>query len=225
MDDQRLLVSLESTQDAPSSLVLMDTGKFVGGVPVQTSLRLSRHFDSFGIQPLRLERGVHNPSPAESLAPFYNDPAQRIIVLETQSYLVLRVGLLLEILESRGGSEVGWDEWKRHVFTPSTSHIQESHQVALTAEVWVSGCRLFFSYPVGPGQDFQMEVYDFSVLRREKYLSDRVDEELGGIGCLLPTGAKAQVPSGVFAGTHSIHDSLIFPRVSIIAFHYRWGQG
>ena len=162
MDDHRLLVSLESRQDAPSSLVLMDTGKFVGGVPVQTSLRLSRHFDSFGIQPLRLERGMHKPSPAESLVPFYNDPAQRIIVLETQSYLVLCVGLLLEILESRGGSEVGWDEWKRHVFTPSTSHIQESHQVALTAEAWVSGCRLFLSYSVGPGQDFQMEVYNFT---------------------------------------------------------------
>ena len=79
---------------------------------MQTLLHLSDFFINAGPLGLLFGRGTHEPSPAESQAPFYQDPAQRVVVLDqisVLSYLVLRVGALLELIESREGSEVEWE--------------------------------------------------------------------------------------------------------------------
>jgi hypothetical protein len=95
------------------------------------------------------ERGMHNPSPAESLAPFHQDPAQRIIALHFKfhpRYLVLRVGTLLQLFKNHEGTEIGWDEWKDHLVFPSCSS-----DTLATRSVQVSGCRLIYFWPTAGG--------------------------------------------------------------------------
>ena len=58
------------------------------------------------------------------MAPFYQDPAQRVVALQLPDsfgYLILRIGALSKLLEGSEGSEIGWDEWKSHVVIPSRS--------------------------------------------------------------------------------------------------------
>jgi len=74
IDDYRLLSTLKSP-----CIVLIDTENVAGGTPVQTLFHLSPHFGDFGHPPHLLERGAYKPSPAEYLAPFHQDPAQRIV--------------------------------------------------------------------------------------------------------------------------------------------------
>jgi len=46
--------------------------------PAKTSFQFSPYLRDFGYPSLLFERGVRKPSPAERLAPFYQDPTQRI---------------------------------------------------------------------------------------------------------------------------------------------------
>jgi hypothetical protein len=98
--------------------VVVDTEKVMGGASMRTTFHLSPHLHELEHPILLLEGGVHKPSPAETLAPFYQDPAQRIgalLLSFSLGGLVFQVGGLLELLESHEGSEIGWDEWKDHV--------------------------------------------------------------------------------------------------------------
>jgi hypothetical protein len=213
IDEYRLLTTTELKLSAPPSLVVTDTGKIVRGAPVQTLFHFPLPFICTGRLSLLLERGVHKPSPTESLAPFHQDPAQRIIALAvpyTFYYLVFQVGALLELLELREGSEIGWDEWKSRVVTPSTD--QEF------VRIWVSGCRLFCVGSIGEGQNAQMEVYDFSVMGRAKHLSGRVNELLGGVRYLSSTGARARVLCNELLIVRSGHESTVLSYVSVRTF-------
>jgi hypothetical protein len=215
IDDYRLLISRRSEVDAPPSLVLMDTGKFVEGIPVQTFFFLYPHFTYSELPyPLLLERGVYKPSLAESLAPFHPDPYQRIVALRLPSaphYLVFQVGALLEFLQSHEGTVVQWDEWRSHVVIPSINLDRRQN-----VRVWVSGCRFFSLYFTDSSLDFQMEVYDFSVRGRVKYLSKQVDERFPGVTCLSSTGVVAQVQLDGVLDVYNGHDSIVFHGVSVM---------
>ena len=168
----------------------------MGGSPVQTNFCLSPHFIYSRHQSLILERGVHRPSSAESLAPFYQDPTQRIIVLHTHikpQYLALRAETLLELLKDRGGTEIGWDEWKNHVVVPFRYPSYRASR-----GVYVSGCRLFFVYPTSSGPYFQMQVYDFSMQGRTKSLGKLTIGGLGAVTHLSSTQMRARFPSEEF---------------------------
>ena len=216
IDDHLLLAALESTSSLPPSLLLIDTEE-VGVTPVQTTFHLSPQFRYTRSPRLLLEQGVHEPSPEESLAPFYPDPAQRIVILplilplrHPIRYLAVSVGALLE-LKSRGGAEIGWDEWKDHVAIPR--HLLDHH----IATLWVSGCRLFCICSTESGPDHQMKVYDFSPQGRAQYLSEEADGSLGILRYLSPTPARAQIPWGEFDHACSGHDTIVFSRVSLTA--------
>ena len=143
IDDYRLLAVLEATQAEPPSLLLIDTGNDVEGTPLQTVFFLPPRFGDFGYMELHLEQGAHEPSPAESLVPFYQDPPQRIAVLEvkrTPYHFVFLVEALLEFGD-RGRSEIGWDEWENCVDIPYTL----LHEVT-RSDIWVPGSRLFAIY-------------------------------------------------------------------------------
>ena len=165
IDDFRLLVSLSAAAESPSSLMLIDT-EDVGGAPTQTFFHLPPFFSHFGNPPFLLEQGVHSPAITEPLAPFHHDPPQRIVVSNIQSAastphrLVFKVGALLQLLEGREGSEIGWDEWKNVVFLPA--------QDWGFCDIWVSGCRLIIC-GVGEGT---VQVYDFSMRGLAKSLRD-----------------------------------------------------
>lgn len=164
----------------------MNAEECVGGTPTQTFLHLSQSFTDSGVFYLHLEQGVHAPSPEESLSPFYQDPMQRIVVLEVgycRHYLVLRVGTLLELVESRAGSEIGWDKWKDHVVIASSGPD--------LVGVWVSGCRLFCVCEGDSTQDPQLKVYDFSSRGLAKHLSGRVGVDRDPrLKAAFPSGAR-----------------------------------
>lgn len=202
-------MALAPTSGLPSSLVLIDT-EDVGGTPKKTTFRLPPKFENFGGPYLRLERGVHEPSPEESQAPFYPDPAQRVIVLETLGdirYLAISVGALLE-LKSRGGAEIGWDEWKGHAVVPRLLSSDE-----WTATLLVSGCRLFYISSTESDPDAQIRVYDFSARGCAQYSSEEANQAFGTLRYLSPTPARARIPWG-FIDSSIGHDSVVFTRVS-----------
>ena len=220
IDEYRLLASTELTLGAPLSLVVMDTRKIVRGVPTKTFFHLPRFFSRKRRLPFLLERGMHKPSLAEALAPFHQDPAQRIVALAVPCsgyHLVFQVGVLLEFLQSREGSEIGWDEWKSRVAIPPIARKPIS--------IWVSGCRLFCVSPTGGDQGAQMEVYDFSMQGRAKYPSGRIDKTFGGVRYLASTGVKIRVPCDGLIDACSSHESTVFSHVSIGALCSLWGRG
>ena len=61
-----------------------------------------------------------------------------------------------------------------------------------------------------------MEVFDFSVQGRAKYLSDTANEEFGGLKYLSSTGTIVRIPWEDRFYPCSGHDSLLFPIVSVI---------
>ena len=216
IDDYRLLVSLVSVVDPPPSIVVMDTRKDVGGIPMQTFFRLPPNSARSGNFSFLLERGVHKPSPAERLAPFHQDHSQRIVVLDVQlsaQFLVLRVGALLELLESCEGDNIGWDEWKSRVVIPSIN-LRDVEVV----ELGISGCQLFAVFSTFSVPGTQMEVYDFSMRGRAKCLSREAGGWLGGVRTLPRTGIVAQVPpQGKFYDVYNGHDSIALSHVSVRA--------
>ena len=109
VDDYRLLVSPGQLKGDPPCVVLIDTEKDVGGLPAQTSFQLPWCLHDTVYPSLLSERGVHKPSPAEHLAPFYQDPAQRVATFSTQDlfrYLVFPVEVLVGLAKGREGHEM-----------------------------------------------------------------------------------------------------------------------
>jgi len=174
---------------------------------MQTSFHLPPHFHNYTSLDLSLERGVHKPSPREHLAPFLQDSTQRIATLSLRSsgYLIFAVGALSRLSKSRGGCEIGWDEWKTHTAIPAI-------RMPDFAQIWVSGCRLFCLTSI---MDGKVQVYDFSVGGRAKYLSEQTKAKLGGVRYLVSTGTKVCLPWGV-DDVNGGHDSIIFFHVSIL---------
>lgn len=197
----------------------MDTGKDVEGAPMRTLFHLSSHLANSGFLYLQLEWGTHKPSPVESLAPFHQDPTQRIIALGTQyswTYLVFRVGTLLKLLESREGTEIVWDEWKSHVFTPSINLADLT-----LLNIRILGCRLFVVCWNISSSGPQLEVYDFSIQGCAKYRTQRVSVGLSGVELkyLASTGARVQIHRDGLMTVLSGHDGLLFSHVSVSAPH------
>lgn len=192
----------------------MDIGEGTGDSPVQTSFHLSPYFrDSGHLYPI-LERGAHKPSPAESLAPFYQDPAQRIVALSmtyADYYLVFQAEALLRMAEDRKGCEIEWDEWKKIVLIPS---IRELDPV----NVWVSGSHLLCITSEFILPEAKIEMYDFSIQGRKDYLSKRTNRDLGGVRYLESTGINARHPWNIdeLLDSSSSHDSILFFHVSVL---------
>jgi len=187
VDDYRLLV--EPTTNIPQSLVLMDTRYCRRRSLIQTFFQLPYFL---GGLVLILEQGAHKPSPEESLAPFHQDPTQRIVAFATDyplGYFVVRLGTFLELPKDSEGSKIGWEKWKHHIFIPSISLDRVIRRVR------VSGCRLFLlSSTHYTSSDFQMEVYDFSMQGRPKHSTKQTSEgseEFRVMTHLSSTGASS----------------------------------
>ena len=218
IDNYRLLVSLEPTSGDTPSVVLMDTEKDIKGTPQQTFFRLPLGFGGERLH-LLLERGAHEPSPAESMAPFHRDPSQRIVVFNftyAQCCLVLKVASLLELLESHEGSEIGWDVWGSYAVGPTIN-------LARVKLVWVSGCRLFTVCSLDSDPPpWEMVVYDFSIQGRAKYL---IGVGPGLPSCFSPIRVKVRIPRDVLFDAHCGHDGIIFRQyVSTTTCRFPWEE-
>ena len=193
----------------------MDTEKDVGGAPVQTSFQFPTNFRDFEHPTLLIERGMYKPPSAECLAPFHQDHTQQIVVwfiTHPSGYLVFPVEALLRLAEGREGYKpIGWDEWKIHVVTPS---IPDPDIV----RVWVSGCRLFcINSIVHDEVEVEVEVYDFSLQGRAKYVTEHANADLGGVRHLVSTGTCVRPPWNFF-DIDGGHDSVLFFCVSVLLF-------
>ena len=159
---------------------------------------------------------MYEPSSAECLAPFHQDHTQRIAVLsmpQRACYLVFPVEALSRLAEGHEGSEIEWDEWKIHVVIPSIPGPDP-------IDFCVSACRLFSITLLG-NLGVEVEVYDFSLQGRAKYLSEQANANLGGVkSSLASTGTKARLPWGndEFLQMVNGHDSIVLFRVSVLIF-------
>ena len=213
IDDYRLLVGLGWSEDDLACVTLMDTERDVGGAPVQTSFHLPLSFRRHECLSLLLERGAHEPSSAEHLAPFHQDRTRRIAVLfmlRHPNHIVFSVEALLRLAEGHEGCKIGWNEWKMHVVIPSTPRPD-------LVQLCVSGCRLFSLVSTSSADEVdEVEVYDFSLQGRAKYLSEQVDANLGGVRYLASTGTIARLSQGAngFSYMFGGHDSVLFFRAS-----------
>ena len=170
---------------------------------MQTSFHLPPSFCGFELS-LLFERGAHKPSSAECLAPFHQDCTQRIAALRAiSSCIIFPVETLSRLAEGREGCEISWGEWKEHVVIPEVS-----------LDFCVSGCRLFC---ITPGERYPlvtMEVYDYSMQGRAKYLSEQIDADRGGVRYLAPTGAVGELHWGRMCGMG--HDGVVLLGVSVL---------
>ena len=187
---------------------------------MQTSFQFPVHFRGFGRPFLLLEQGMHKPSSSECLAPFYQDHTQRIAALSMthpSDNLFFRVEALLKLAEGREGCEIGWDEWKMHVVIPSLPDPD-------LVRAWVSGCRLFYINLAATGKA-AVEVYDFSMRGRAKYLREQANANLGGVRYLVSTGTNARLPWETYKvfDMRGGHDSVVFSRVRILLFSCTMG--
>ena len=212
IDDYQLLVGLGSTRSGgPPCLVLIDTEEGVGGTHRQTRFHLAARFANFGRLSFVLEEGAHKPSAAESLAPFHQDPSQRIVALNVgyAPYpLVLQVGALLE-LKNRGEADIEWDEWKSHVAFP---HFRSDHED--TSETWVSGCRLFSLCSVEYLAKTQLDMHDFNMRGDSDCLYEEDEELYGELQTLDDTEGREEVPGDEIIGSRCVNGSIIFFTVS-----------
>lgn len=186
VDDYRLLALLkvpgDDFYDPPPRVLLISTEKGIGGVPAQTSFHLPPYFSPAKHPTIRLERGGHKPSPTDRLTPFYQDPTQRIAVLDMRCplpYLAFPVEALVGLSRDHEGHEIEWDGWKKHAIIPS---IEPG-----PADTWVSGCRL---YHLKPNPNAVIKIYDFSVRGRVGRLGGWNSPDLGVMKCLQSTGAE-----------------------------------
>ena len=211
IDDYQLLVGLGSMCTTAPCLVLIDTEKGVGGTPRHTRFHLSPRFAGLGRLSLVLEQGAHKPSAAESLAPFHQDPSQRIVALDLQCApypLVLQVGALLE-LKNRGEADIEWDEWKSLVAFP---HFQSDHEN--TSETWVSGCRLFSLCSVNYLVGLHLDMHDFNMRGDSGCLYEEDEELYGDLKTLGHTEGREEVPRDETIGSRCGNGSIIFFTVS-----------
>jgi hypothetical protein len=205
IDDYRLLIILKLWANGRPSLVLIDTGNDIGGTPIQTTFHFPPQLSHSVSLSLILERGMHKPSPAESLAPFHQDPAQRIIVLyirHDQLYLTLRVGALLELFKDHEGTKMEWDEWKDRVVIPSSPRGTWTPDA-----VRISGCRLIYFWSTAGGSGYEMEVFDSSMQGRAKCSRKWTNGWLGTKTYLPPAGGRVRIPLEGFLGLYTPNSS------------------
>ena len=191
--------------------MLVDTEKNAGGAPVQTSFHLPDYYHRFQHPCLLLEWGMHKPSPAECLAPFYQDRTQRIVVLSAPyGCFVFPVEPLLRLAEGRKGCKIGWDEWKPRVAVTISKPRLDLYLI-------VSGCQLFCMTSAGLNPDVEVEMYDFSMQGHTKYLRERVSTDLR---YLASTGTNAGFPfhAEKLVGVSGGHDSVAFYKASVPLF-------
>ena len=177
---------------------------------MQTFFHLSHYFCGFQHASLLLEPGGYKPFYSRSPVPFYEDPAQRIAVLDIQyrSYhLVIQLKALLELLRSHEGYAVRREEWC--VMIPSIAPKENIH-------ICVSGCRLFVTHKGGYVPSLQIETYDCSIRGCGKYLGGRIDRGPEQVRCLMSTGTRVQIAFGYESlNTHSGHYGVMLYKVSV----------
>ena len=161
---------------------------------------------------LRLDRGGHEPTPEEdSLAPFYQDPSQRTLVVEFlrgRSIFVMKTEGLLKLARERGGTELGWGQWRAHVVKVPADN---------TKLLWVSGPRLFCIRR--EHRDPWVDVYDFSPRASALHIEAAANDEGEIVRTMKPSLGWRKLPwdANRICYANSGHDSIVFSGVNALA--------
>ena len=178
----------------------------------QTTFWLDSHrgqdVENFSLHP---NPDGHEPTPKEdSLAPFYQDPSQRILALEfgqDGSVFVMKTEVLLELAREHGGTELGWGQWRAHVI-----EIVHVNKIFL----WVSGPRLFCIRP--EDDDARVDVYDFSPRASARYIQEVAYIDGGIMRKMEPNSELPKLPWYLdeIHYANGGHDGIVFLEVSAL---------
>ena len=159
---------------------------------------------------LHLDRGGHEPTPEEdSLAPFYQDPSQRLLVLEafdehTYSF-AMRTEALLKLAREWGGAGLMWEQWIAHVVR---------FQFTNKASLWISGPRLFCLRCV---VNAWIDVFDFSPQASARNMGEEVSSYNGTV--LRMKVDELHIlpwrPDTIYFAAGG-HDSIVFLEVDVL---------
>ena len=198
----------------PPRLVLLNTEQTVDDSRlVQTAFWLQAPEDWYVEVPdLRLDQSGHEPTPEEdSLAPFYQDPSQRILVVEFfegKSVFVMKTEALLELARGRGGTELGWEQWRAHVVEAPADN---------SRFLWVSGPRLFCVRR--ENENAWLDVYDFSPRASARHMQKVAYYDAGIMWQIGPNTERRRLPQHTAIGHYANggHDSIVFLEVITLA--------
>lgn len=195
-------------------LVLFNTEQMPTGhsALTQTTFHFELDEPSYdGAMHLYLDQGGHKPSREEALlAPFYQDPSQRVLAvyfLEWDHIFAIKIEVLLKLARERGGTDVEWQQWNGHAIEvqPGSGEL-----------VWVSGPRLFYASWIGGAS--WMNVHDFSLREFARCSETIVDSKDGKpLYVMWPTTNPHRLPWNppkvqFLCGGH---DSIAFLKVNI----------
>ena len=153
------------------------------------------------------EKGGQKISSEEDLlAPFYQDPSQRILVILVSghprtSLFVVKIEALLGLAREWGGADLEWGQW-------GTNMIEVPFEAGLEIHPWVSGCRLFFRCWFYLGDSAWMDVHDFSPRASARYMEIVCDGNGKFLRNMRPSVRKHVLPWVFFHFSGGGHDSI-----------------
>ena len=215
VDDFWLAFTLASHHfGVPPRLVLLNTEQTVGAPRLaQTTFWLNTDEDWLvGTPYLDLGQGGHEPTPEEdSLAPFYQDPSERILVVEFfegGSVFVMKAEVLLELARERGDTELGWEQWRVHAVEVVSCYRDF---------LWVSGSRLFCAR--WEHENSWVDVYDFSPRASAQHMLEVAHKDAGIMWQMRPNVECDGLPlhDNRVHFTKTGHDSMVFFGVNALA--------
>ena len=163
---------------------------------------------------LHLDKGGHEPTPEEDLlAPFYQDPSQRILALEfhgDRPVFVMKTAILLELARKHTGKKLGWGQWRTYVIEV------ESHFG--NGPFWVYGPRLF-CMRWKEVEDVWVDVHDFSPRPSARHIRKLAYDSPGVMWQMRPNVQWCHLPwhATVVRFANGGHDSIVFLKVNALA--------
>ena len=201
----------------PLRLVLLNTEQTVDDPKLaQTTFWLESHGNQY-VETffLHLEQGGHEPTPEEDLlAPFYQDPSQRMLALELGDqdvcFLVMKTEVLLELARERGSVELVWEQWKAHVVRVLSVN---------KAFLWVSGPRLFCVRCTDVVENAWVDVYDFSPRASAWHMGEATYGNEGIVRKMERNVEWHDLPwhPNTMHFVDGGHDSIVFLEVNVLA--------
>ena len=185
----------------------------------QTTFWLDSHEDFRYMEGfwLHLDHRGHEPTPEEdSLAPFYQDPSQRMLVLGFRQDIyvyVMKAEVLLKLARERRGAGLVWGEWRTHVVEVILSFG--------TASLWVSGPRLFsLRLPKRRSGEWSwVDVYDLSPRAPVRHTEEAADNDERVMRTMVPNlgGYELSLRANMIQFAHGGHDSIVFLEVNALS--------
>ena len=156
------------------------------------------------------EKGGQKASPEEDLlAPFYQDPSQRILAIEVcghphVAFFAVKIEALLGLVREWGGADLEWGQW-------GTNAVEVPFEKGSEVHPWVSGSRLFCRCWFSAfGGDEWVDVYDFSPRASARYMGTVCDGDGKFLRSMRSSVRKQVLPWELLYFSDGGHDSVAY---------------